>query len=149
VARDRRFINTSKNWEQLRSTKRGTVLYEQWLDEETVFLVVRGTICLCAYLGIPQKHPLGGLDEDVISEILDVRGGITFQGEGSKIVEHFEDFFFYGWGYAESLFDPHIFSSLKKYREKQWLTHNVIQDCQEAIRSFMQHKKEVENSWNP
>ena len=70
-----------------------TVYDEQREGVRVVVLHTRGSH-YCAYLGVPDGHPLAGFDYDRVP--LDVHGGLTFAGRFSDM----GGWWFYGWDYA-------------------------------------------------
>ena len=95
---------TRKNWEFHKYAKVGTILHQQLLPGDSIFLVLRGPGALCAYLGLPSDHPLAGKDYEEVDDKLDVHGGLTFSGEASKIINDpsFWQYYLFGWDYAHA-----------------------------------------------
>ena len=61
-------------------------------------LILQGPMSLCAYLGVPGKHPIANQDYDEID--IPCHGGLTFGQSGEKGTPWPEGFFWYGWDYA-------------------------------------------------
>ena len=68
-----------KTFEEMAKDEVGTIYVDSYI-EGVRYLIIRGLASLCAYVGIPEQHPLAGQGDDLID--LDVHGGLTFCGVG-------------------------------------------------------------------
>lgn len=83
-------------WEDVCKAERGFVFVDRF-DEGVRFRITRGGASVCAYLGVPEDHPLAGHSYDLLP--LECHGGLTFAGKGDG--KWFPTgFFWYGWDYA-------------------------------------------------
>ena len=134
-------MTTKYSWEDLNALKSGTIIHDIF-DEGVRFLVMRGPASLCAYVGIPVKHPLAGFDYNDLPNV-DAHGGLTFASLGSKESSWPEEFYWYGWDYGHSR-DYNFYNddpSMKALGfnhsdEKKWLLEDVISDSWSAINDF-------------
>ncbi len=113
-------MNATYTWEQLVALPSGTRLHEELVDGIR-FLVLRGSVALTAYVGIPFNHPLAGLDYDTIP--LDCHGGLTYAGPGDGYSKAF-GWFWYGWDYGHA--GDRTF--LRGPGERSWLLEDVLTD---------------------
>ncbi len=71
-------------------------------------LIMRGASSLCAYIGIPEDHPLAGFKYDTLP--IRCHGGLTFgqKGQGRRVTDDGtergwpEGYYWYGWDYGHS-----------------------------------------------
>lgn len=126
---------TKMTWEQIRAKKAGTILHDVF-DEGIRFIVMRGPSNLCAYVGLPLKHPLAGFHYDDVP--LNAHGGLTFAGEGDTLRP--TGFFWYGWDYGHCrdriFYADDLPASLQSDTDKKWLVEDVIEDSWETIYDF-------------
>jgi hypothetical protein len=103
-------------------------------EEGVRTIVLRGPVALCAYLGVPEGHPLAGNDYDDLS--LDVHGWLTYAGT----FKEFPGWYFYGWDYAhvgdKMLRDREIRAILGDDRGKEWTPTEVIEEARAAQYDF-------------
>lgn len=126
-----------ETWEVL-NIKEGEIVRD-WFDEGVRALVMRGPAALCAYLGVPEKHPLAGWNYDDLP--LSVHGGLTFGCLGKEPWP--TGFYFYGWDYAHAgdacVYDyrPGVLPlSSYKLNDKKWTVAEVEAEVKEAIWDF-------------
>lgn len=137
-------------WEQQKAQPQGTILYDDF-DGETRFIVVRGPAALCAYVGIPEGHPLAGLNEEKLD--ISCHGGLTFGKKGGRDPWSV-GFWWYGWDYGhagdEFMWTSDIEGALAKagsrlpqWGGRRWLVKDVIEDAREARYQFraLMHKE--------
>lgn len=76
----------------------GGAVLKDFTDIETQLrvLVVRGPLSFCAYLGVPNGHPLSGMED------LQLAHGHNFQQHGSAETIWPEGWYWWGWDYAGS-----------------------------------------------
>jgi hypothetical protein len=144
----------TKNWEALKLLEPGTILHQQQLSEDAVFIVLRGMASLCAYLGVCKDHPIAGFSYNGLCEYLDVHGGLTFSGGGEclGLTGRYRDYYFYGWGYGhvgdmDFYRDMFEFTRQLKFDQHKWLPHEVVVDSQKAIQQFLRWKEREEKKW--
>jgi hypothetical protein len=87
----------SKTFEEMAQDESGTI-YEDGYESGVRYIIMRGPVALCAYLGVPLDHPLANQPYDDIP--LRVHGGLTFGEEGKKPWP--EGWFWYGWDYGHA-----------------------------------------------
>ena len=54
----------------------GRIVFDKF-EDGIRFIVMRGPASWCAYVGIPNDHPLAGFDYDSLADI-NAHGGLTF-----------------------------------------------------------------------
>ena len=119
-----------RTFEELSRDKAGTVYHES-MDDGMRFIVLRGPVSLCAYLGVPKDHPLAGFDYDSIP--LDCHGGLTYAGDGTSFLEGGR--YWYGWDYAHSgdrCFYDAGRPDKDSREERGWVVGDVIKDSFDA-----------------
>jgi hypothetical protein len=125
----------SGNWDEVVSAPEGHVFVDR-IEEGFRFMIIRGPMCLCAYVGVPNDHPLAGLDYDLIP--LECHGGLTFGRAGGGHVP--KGFFWYGWDYCHfrdfAIYGrPADFVHLHD-SDKQWDVPSVEKDSIHALYEF-------------
>lgn len=118
---------TNLTWEEIKATPVGTILYDEF-DEGIRFIIMRGTACLCAYIGIPLDHPLANKSYDDLP--VSAHGGLTFANKGDGEIRP-KEFFWYGWDYGHSgdyCFYGDDMPTFRNLDEKKWLIEDVIKD---------------------
>jgi hypothetical protein len=118
-------------WDDIKSKESGTILHDEFKDGLR-FIIMRGPAALCAYLGIPQDHPLANHDYDDLP--IDCHGGLTFSGGGDKWRP--KDFWWYGWDYSHAgdySFYEDEYSFPISREGKKWLIKDVIDDSWSAF----------------
>jgi hypothetical protein len=83
-------------WEDVCKAERGYTFVDRY-EDGVRFLIKRGGASLCAYVGIPENHPLADHSYELLP--LHCHGGLTFgdKGDGEMFPA---GFFWYGWDYA-------------------------------------------------
>jgi hypothetical protein len=116
--------------------KVGAIVHDVF-DEKLRFIVMRGPVSWCAYVGIPDKHPLSGLCYDDLDGFVDAHGGLTFRGEGDEPYPWPKGYYWYGWDYAH-FGDRCIYHGMDDAStdEHDWTIDEVIEDSKSAIESF-------------
>ena len=128
---------TNEVWEIL-DIPVGEILIDAFIDDTIRYMVMRGPSALCAYIGIPEDHPLAGFDYDDIS--LDCHGGLTFSSIGDGKLRPF-DYYWYGWDYShlgdaatyyydkiyKDIFKHHLFGN-----DKKWTIQEVRDEAYEV-----------------
>ena len=127
-------------WEELCKMESGTVL-KDWFEDNIRCLILRGPSSLCAYLGIPTKHPLAGFEYDDIP--LECHGGLTFCGEGGgKDIYRPAGLYWYGWDYSHYKDYAFYYDTIAFEREynhsdeKKWLVEDVMEDMRSTLYDF-------------
>lgn len=119
----------SDSWEDVLEAEPGKVLYED-AAEGCRFLIMRGPASLCAYVGVPESHPLAGYNYDDVP--LRVHGGLTFSDKGGGTFP--EGWWWYGWDYAHCddyavYYDKYPTElSPRERRDKKWTVREVYND---------------------
>ncbi len=125
------------NYEDVRQKAVGEILHDE-VDEGLRFIIMRGPVSLCAYIGVPLDHPLAGHSY----EDLPVRahGGLTF---ASKANDRWpEGYFWYGWDYAHSgdycffVDEPPIAGMFDHSADHKWTVEEVKEDSWSALYDF-------------
>jgi hypothetical protein len=124
---------TEFTWEQLKSTEKGTILHDE--EKQGVrFVIRRGLLSLCAYVGCLIDYPLANKHYDEIP--LSVHGGLTFSCEGNGVYLP-KGFYWYGWDYGhagDKTFQDDMIIFNKN--GKEWCVNDVIFDSCSAIYDF-------------
>ena len=95
------------------------------------FLITRGPIALCAYIGIPLGHPLSGRKYDELE--IPCHGGLTFSEAGDGGIWP-ADRWWYGWDYGH--FQDRTIYSSPELAYRAWTPAMVAEDAEEALREF-------------
>jgi len=133
------------SWDELREKEVGAILHDEF-DEGLRFIVMRGPASLCAYIGLPQDHPLAGYNYELLP--VDCHGGLTFASEGKD--KWPEGFYWYGWDYSHAgdyafyWDEPPLAGSFPHDDEHKWLLGEVISDSWTAKYDFKNLMKLVE-----
>lgn len=124
-----------KSYEAIAKDEIGTIYHDEF-DEGVRFIVMKGPASLCAYAGIPIKHPLAGHEYDDLP--VEAHGGLTFssKGDGEKWPK---GYWWYGWDYAHV--GDFSFYSLEyplrtELNEKRWTVKEVIDDSWDTLYDF-------------
>ena len=127
-------IATTKTFEQLAADPEGTV-YKEGYSNDIRYIILRGTSALCAYVGIPKKHPLAGHHYN--NFCLPVHGGLIFGGEGKGDFLP-EDYFWYGWdyGHCNDMSFYNLTSPDYALNGKKWTVKDVDNEIWEATYNF-------------
>lgn len=131
-------------WEQLVADetpdKEPGKVYADWYEDGIRCLIMRGPIGLCAYIGVPEGHPLAGFDYDDLP--LSCHGGLTFSSMGDG---HYrpKGFYWYGWDYSHSgdyafYYDKEPLKELGAHHQddRKWLPHEVEQEIKSVLWEF-------------
>jgi hypothetical protein len=96
-------------------------------------LVVDGGIGLCAYVGVPEGHPIAGKEcDDEALRDLEVHGGLTFAGEGDGKYRP-TGWYWYGWDDAHA---GDYLSWAPRLGGRRWTVDDVEAEVREAARVF-------------
>ncbi len=88
--------------EEWESKPAGTILRD-WQERGVRAIIMRGPHSLCAYLGVPESHPVARecIGYDTLNDIGPfVHGGWTFGGVGEE--PRPRGWYWFGWDYAHS-----------------------------------------------
>lgn len=118
-----------KSFAELAAMKSGTIL-EDGYENGVRYIIMRGPCALCAYVGVPEGHPLAGKDYDDIP--LGVHGGLTFAGRGDG--RRPEGMYWYGWDYGHAGDVP--FYAGAREPGKAWTTSDVREEIWGATYEF-------------
>jgi hypothetical protein len=126
-------------WEEVKQAKPGEIFHDEHKDGLR-FIVMRGPMHLCAYVGLPSGHPLAGHSYDDLP--IHVHGGLTFGREGDG-KQWPGGFFWYGWDYGHAgdyatTYDDAGWTTLASSNYRKWTTPDVIQDSWPALYDFAQ-----------
>ena len=133
---------THDSWQQVVDAKPGHIFIDRF-DEGLRFIIMRGPFNLCAYVGIPEAHPLANHDYNDLP--VDCHGGLTFGAHGRQKGETWPSgYYWYGWDYGHcddySIMEYHSDSDqlLRKFREahKKWTVRDVEEDSWHALYDF-------------
>ncbi|MEE9510418.1 MAG: hypothetical protein V3V81_07990 [Candidatus Bathyarchaeia archaeon] len=141
-------MSKKKSFEDIAKDEMGTIYYDKF-DEGVRFIVMRGPVSLCGYVGIPAKHPLAGHNYDDLP--IEAHGGLTFSQRGKGGEDHWpRGYWWYGWDYAHS--GDYAFYDLKdpswKTDEKKWVVKEVIDDSWDALYGFKKLMRLAEEIYN-
>lgn len=121
----------------------GAVLAEGWYEGIQI-LVRKGSCSFCAYIGIPEDHPLAGKnydDEPVCG--LQCHGGLTFSREGGG--DWPAGYWWYGWDYGHLGDKIHYPSGIElpnREPEHDWTLGEVVEQAQEVAGRFLELEHE-------
>jgi hypothetical protein len=133
-------------WKEVLDAKPGHIFVDKF-DEGVRFIIMRGPASLCAYVGVPEEHPLAGFDYESLP--VDCHGGLTFASKGTN--DWPKGFFWYGWDYAHSgdrsTYDDDPTRTLVRpdRSEKRWTVKEVEQDSWHATYEFRKLMKLAES----
>lgn len=117
-------------FEDVKTAEIGTVFIDRW-DEGLRFVVMRGPVSLCAYVGVPSSHPLAGHSYDNLP--VSCHGGLTYASESLHKVES-EGLYWYGWDYAHAG-DVSTFDAAN-YSGTRWTPEEVDKDSWHPLYDF-------------
>ena len=123
---------TRDEWNEVVKATPGHI-FEDRFDGPCRFMILRGPVSLCAYLGVPKGHPLWGMHHTHLH--LQCHGGLNYSGEGGECLPN--GFWWYRWDYAHAgdfaIFDgpTHLSSGAKK-----WTVEEVKEDTWATIDQF-------------
>ena len=125
----------NKTWDEIKDLKSGDTIHDEY-REGIRFIVLRGPSSLCAYVGVPESHPLAGFDYDDMPSI-DCHGGLTFSSAGKDRWP--TGWWWYGWDYSHGgdysfYYDD---TPLARADDRKWLLDDVIKDSECAIDEFI------------
>ncbi len=126
-------------WEVLKIPE-GEILEDDY-EAGVRFIVMRGVVSLCAYIGIPEDHILAGLNCDQLP--LDCHGGLTYASVTGNLYLP-EGLYWYGWSYAHSGdANVHHYGANGKVRFawqglalREWTVDEVKAEAKEACWQF-------------
>lgn len=130
-----------KSFEEMAADPVGTI-YADWMDEDVRCLIIKGTISLCAYFGIPKDHPMAGKKYNEIP--LDVHGGLTFSKSGDGIRPR--GFYWFGWDYGQVGVGDCLFVNGLTIPGKKWKVSEIKEEMNEAIVQFKKLMKDAKKS---
>ena len=110
--------------------KEGDILVDEHHDGVR-YLVMRGLGALCAYVGVPVRHPLAGLGADELP--LNCHGGLTFAGKGAGDPYRPGRYYWYGWDYGHFQ-DALFFSS--RVKGIKWTVKKVVPEVESVVYDF-------------
>ncbi len=98
----------------------------------------------CAYVGVPENHPIAGYDCDDLS-FMNVHGGFTFSRKGDRKPLP-KGYWWYGWDYA------HCDDYMGYYKEneelaknsKKWTTEEIYEEAKEVAWEMRKLMKFIE-----
>lgn len=127
------------SYELAGSRKSPKLLRFERVRKDLVFAVVSMHSHFCAYIGLPPKHAISGMDYSSIP--IDAHGGLTFGQlhlvDGGVLPS---GFFWYGWDYAH-LGDFRFWGNgTVKGNERNWTLGDVIDNSQITIIDFLRLK---------
>lgn len=125
------------NWKQVLEAKVGHIFVDRHKDGLR-FIIRRGPCGLCAYVGIPESHPLAGHSYDDLP--IECHGGLTFSSLGNnKYLPN--NWWWYGWDYSHcndysTYYDKD--NNLDEFHQKlkKWTVKDVDDDSRSAIYGF-------------
>jgi hypothetical protein len=124
-------VSDARSWSDVVNAAEGRVFYDDKPYDDVRVLVMRGGASLCAYVGVPSRHALGGKHYDDLD--LAVHGGLTYAGEGHGRWP--EGWYWYGWDYAHSgdyatYYDTTGIFAHHQRQDHKWLPSEVIAEAQ-------------------
>lgn len=139
-------------------TEVGRVVYDKF-DEGLRFIVMRGPVAWCAYVGVPLDHPLAGFSYDDLPSV-EAHGGLTFASEGGREGSWPKGYYWYGWDYAHagdrtvsdyrmSLEKPNDPLWKLDEKDKDWTIDEVVKDSWSTLYDFKKLVKFAEKIKNP
>lgn len=128
-------------WEDVVKDETGTIYLDKF-DEGIRILIMRGPSSICAYLGVPEDHPLAGKEYDSVP--LHCHGGLTFSGSPDSTEKdkspYPKGWYWYGWDYAHyddySTYDDKYPSAWINENRTKWTPQMVLEDSWSAIYDF-------------
>lgn len=122
-------MKTAKNF------KKGEII-KDWMEGGIRCLIMRGPVSFCAYLGVPEGHPLDGLSYEEIP--LTCHGGLTFAGINKSDGIRPKNWYFFGWDYAHASDKCHYEIELPHFSEdeKDWTDKEVEHEIKSVLYDF-------------
>ncbi len=124
-----------------------TIIYETFfqnkiLNKEVKFIITKGPISFCAYVGIPLSHPLSWLKyPDINSNMSHPPHGLFTYSSHKKIDGWPEGLYWYGWDYSQKgdkrKDEPINRKDKDNVPKKDWTINEIIKDSKEALYSFL------------
>jgi len=123
----------------------GRIVFDKF-EEGLRFIVMRGPAAWCAYIGIPEDHPLAGFSYDDLPSV-DAHGGLTYAGKSTETDKwRTAGYYWYGWDYAH-LGDMSVYDHRKEMQEiaakypglepeHDWTIDEVVKDAWGALYDF-------------
>src|SRR5688572_17088313 len=90
-------VELPDTWDAVVSAPVGHI-FEDRHEDGVRFLIMRGPAALCAYVGVPDSHPLAGQSYDDMP--IQCHGGLTYGDNGGD--KWPKGWYWYGWDYAHS-----------------------------------------------
>lgn len=120
-------------FEDLLKLEIGHILHDA-VEDGVRFIVLRGPCSLCAYVGVPNDHPLAGMNYDDMP--VECHGGLTFAGNMKELPA---ERYWYGWDYAHagdlSFYD--VVRHNSPFRDSTaWTVKAIVDDSWSALYSF-------------
>lgn len=151
------------HWPEIVQAPPNTVYIDRE-EEKLRFVVLRGFSSLCAYVGIPELHPLAWRDYDSLT--VSCHGGLSYGNIGGRGPLP-KGYFWYGWDYAHyqdafcfpmtservlnEIFEDRPFSSVgfMDIPETHWVVEMVDEDSVETLEDFraLMEKAEAEDTF--
>lgn len=125
-------------WEDVVAAKPGAIFINLPFTCRIRFVVLRGGVSLCAYIGIPKVSILAD-QPDYKNLPLEVHGGLTFAG--AFLPTHptfYPSLYWYGWDYAHSGDAVVLENGSYLAKVKQWTPAMVLKDSTLAISQMQQ-----------
>lgn len=127
----------SDAWGDVVSADTGHVFLDRH-EDGVRFVILRGPCALCAYVGIPESHPLAGKSYDDVP--VDCHGGLTYgdMGTGKYLPS---GWWWYGWDYCHSgdyaaYYDTSPLRGFDHSNAIKWTPKAVESDAWDALWSF-------------
>ncbi len=128
-------------WEEEEQSLVGTVFVDRMYGERVRFLILRGPMSLCAYLGVPISHPMAG--KKCSETELRCHGGLSLARVGCVGTGLAAGFYWYGWDYAHWC-DANYSGFLAQDESlTKWTVAMVEEDAKAAIEEFMAQCREA------
>jgi len=133
------------DFEAMKAAKVGHKFVDKF-DEGLRFIVLRGPFHPCAYVGIPEDHPLAGYDYEALP--INAHGGLTYAAKGTGTYLP-TGFYWYGWDYGHCddymISDTHSesYATVNETRTK-WDAKSVESDSWTALYDFRKLMKLAE-----
>ena len=137
------------DWKEVVDAKVGYIFVDRH-EEGLRFIIMRGPCSLCAYVGIPESHPLAGHSYDDLP--IECHGGLTFSQLGGK-KEWPSGCWWYGWDYTHcddysTYYDKPGFDSNLRSNGKKWTVKDVKSDSGTTLYEFKKLLSLAENIAN-
>lgn len=131
-----------KTWQEMAKDQPGTI-YADWFEDGIRCLILRGPMALCAYIGLPEGHPLSNNSYEDMPLL--VHGGLKFAGKGDDKYLPAGNFW-YGWDYSGETDRPFNDIGQKGFL-KEWTIEEIKVDVLlEALPDFKKLIKIAETS---